>query len=165
MKATVSVFGGRVSFEMEAESQKALFKKLAMVQEIFAADDSCGCCNGQNIIYRTRNWEGYDYYELHCQDCHAELKFGQRREGGGLFPKRKDDQTMEWLPNRGWSIYQGTNGNGHQDYEDTRPQAAQPRQAAPPPRNGGNGRPVAPPPNRREPTPQADHISDDDVPF
>lgn len=164
MKATVSVFGGRVSFEMEAESQKALFKKLSLVQEVFAADDVCGCCGSQNISYRARFPQGYEYYSLYCTNCHAELHFGQRMEGGGLFVKRKDSQG-DLLPNNGWSVYEG-NGNGgysEQAPQETPPMRSQPRQ--------GNGyqqqrQPQPPPPNRRQPLPsEPDGIDDSDVPF
>lgn len=140
MKAHLNCFGGRVTFEMEAESPKALFKKLALVQEVFGAEDKCGCCGSQDITYRARQWDGNDYFELHCKDCGADFSFGQKKDGGGLFPKRKDPNG-DLLEHGGWKVWRA--GDTH----------AEPVAAAP--RNGGS-RPVEP---RRE------HLTDDDIPF
>jgi hypothetical protein len=38
-----------------------------------------------------RTVDGFDYYSLRCLACGAELSFGQRKDGSGLFPKRKTD--------------------------------------------------------------------------
>jgi hypothetical protein len=105
MKATFSAMGGRVSFEMEGESPKALFKKLALVQEIFDADQNCGCCASENIKFRARQVDDFEFFELGCADCFARLQFGQHKKGGGLFPKRRDDDG-NYLDNRGWAKYE-----------------------------------------------------------
>lgn len=93
----------RLSFELEGEGQKEIFKELSAIQEIFG-EESCGLCKSHNLRYVVRNVEGNDYYELRCVDCGAILAFGQHKKGGTLFPRRKDDDG-KWLPNRGWHKY------------------------------------------------------------
>jgi hypothetical protein len=93
----------KLSFELEGEGQKEIFKELASIQEIFG-EESCGLCKSHNLRYVVRNVDGNDYYELRCADCGAILAFGQHKKGGTLFPRRKDDEG-KWLPNRGWHKY------------------------------------------------------------
>jgi hypothetical protein len=95
----------KLSFELEADGQKEIFKELAIIQEIFA-EDHCGVCSGNNIKFVVRNVEGNDYYELRCTEskCGATLAFGQHKKGGTLFPKRKDDDN-NYLSNKGWYKY------------------------------------------------------------
>lgn len=93
----------KLSFELEGEGQKEIFKELSAIQEIFG-EESCGLCKSHNLRYVVRNVDGNDYYELRCADCGAILAFGQHKKGGTLFPRRKDDDG-KWLPNRGWHKY------------------------------------------------------------
>jgi hypothetical protein len=93
----------KLSFELEGDGQKEIFKELSAIQEIFG-EESCGLCKSHNLRYVVRNVEGNDYYELRCVDCGAILAFGQHKKGGTLFPRRKDDDG-KWLPNRGWHKY------------------------------------------------------------
>ncbi len=106
MKAFVTAMGGRVRFEAEADSPKALWKKLSLVQGIFDAASACGVCGKTDIRYNHRVAKGFDFYELVCSDpqCNARLSFGQNKEGGGLFAKRKDESGNH-LDYDGWSIY------------------------------------------------------------
>lgn len=93
----------KLSFELEGEGQKEIFKELSAIQEIFG-EESCGLCKSHNLRYVVRNIDDNDYYELRCADCGAILAFGQHKKGGTLFPRRKDDNG-KWLPNRGWHKY------------------------------------------------------------
>lgn len=90
----------KLTFELEGEGQKEIFKELATIQEIFS-EEKCGLCGSGNIRFVVRNVDGNDYYELRCIDCGAVLAFGQHKKGGTLFPKRKDDDG-NYMPNRGW---------------------------------------------------------------
>jgi len=114
LKARLSV--NTVIIELDAGTVKELFTAVAEVQEIFAADDACGnpACNSTRIRASVREVEGNIYYALKCGDCGAELAFGQRKIGGGLFPRRYDTETKETLPNRGWRKYvkPGSQGGG-----------------------------------------------------
>jgi hypothetical protein len=93
----------KLSFELDGEGQKEIFKELSAIQEIFG-EESCGLCKSHNLRYVVRNIDSNDYYELRCSDCGAILAFGQHKKGGTLFPRRKDDDG-KWLPNRGWHKY------------------------------------------------------------
>jgi hypothetical protein len=102
MKLTYKI-NNKLSFEIEGEGQKEIFKELSAIQEIFS-EESCGLCKSTNLRYVVRNVDGNDYYEIRCIDCGAILAFGQHKKGGTLFPRRKDDEG-KWLPNRGWHKY------------------------------------------------------------
>jgi len=99
----------RLWFEWDASTTKEVFEHLAKLQEIFDISH-CGCCQSTDIRFVMRENEGFQFYELRCNECHAKLEFGQRREGGELFPKRKDENN-NWRDNGGWYKYQA-NANG-----------------------------------------------------
>ena len=164
MKVTHTSTYGRQTFEMEAHGIKDAFMKLSMLQDAFEADNLCGCCQSVNIRFEHRvTGENFNYYALRCNDCHAELSFGQAKKGGGLFVKR-DKGTPE---THGWYHYTGA--EGQRDDFNQEPQY----QGAPAPaRSGGiNGPYRNPPPAAQEvrqvaqPAAHSNEISDDDIPF
>lgn len=103
MKAHYKTRNGRIVIEVEAGSQKGLFKAMAEVADVFESED-CGSCKSNNIVPRVRTHDGNDYYELHCRDCGACLSFGQHKSGSTLFAKRVDEEGS-YLENRGWKKY------------------------------------------------------------
>lgn len=107
MKAILRTGGGRLSFEITGEKVKDVFKEIAQIQEVFDAESKCGVCGSQDLRFLARRVDKYDFYELQCtkQGCRARFAFGQAKEGGALFPKRKVDG--KWLPHGGWAKYQG----------------------------------------------------------
>ena len=111
MKAHYRTRDGRVTIEVEGESIKDVFKKIASVQEAFEADADCGCCKSTSLRLKHRVAGEFDFYEMACLDCNARLQLGQTKVGGNLFPKRKDD-TGNWLPDRGWAKWVGTKERG-----------------------------------------------------
>jgi len=98
MKASYT--SGKITVEIEFETQIELFQKLSNFQEIFE-ETTCGKCGSDNIRFQVRNVDDNLYYELRCADCGAQLAFGVMKKGGRLFPKRKDKEG-KWLPNNGW---------------------------------------------------------------
>ena len=104
MKASYKL-SDKLQFEVEGEGQKEIFKEIASIQEIFG-ETACGMCGSENIKFVVRVVEDNEYYELRCMDCGATLAFGQHKQGGTLFPKRKDEKG-EYMPNRGWYKWQG----------------------------------------------------------
>lgn len=102
----------RLTFSVEANTQKELFEKVAEVDtfaEVFGIQQ-CGCCKNKNIKFQVRLAEDkkkkgkyFKFYELLCSNfkCRAKFSFGQLQEGDRLFPKRKDENG-EYLPNDGW---------------------------------------------------------------
>lgn len=101
MKAICKALGGRLAFEVNAETPKELFGQVGDIMEIFDAESACGCCQSKNIRPSHRKVKDFDYYDLMCQDCGAQFSFGQRKLGGGLFPKRRDKDGHD-LANGGW---------------------------------------------------------------
>lgn len=106
MKAHLNLAGGKLTFELTAETPKDLFGQIGAVQEVFEAETECGCCAGTDLRFRMREVDTFKYYEMHCGNpaCRARFAFGQSKDMKSLFPKRKDDDN-EWLPNRGWAKY------------------------------------------------------------
>lgn len=103
MKLHYTTRNNRIKVEIESESSKDAFKKLAEFQEIFA-EPTCGQCNNDDLQFVVRTVDNNDYYELKCTNCYAKLAFGQHKSGGTLFPKRKNpDGTYDKA--RGWHVY------------------------------------------------------------
>ena len=92
---------GKLSVQLECDSQKELFTQLAQFQEV-VSENKCGKCGSEKLRFVVRENDGNEYYELRCLDCGAKLAFGVMKKGGGLFPRRKDSEG-NWLPDRGWT--------------------------------------------------------------
>lgn len=124
MKAQYRTAAKNLLIEVEASTTKGLFKALAEAQEIFDAETQCGRCHGENIHFRVREIDEFEFYELHCRDCGGVLSFSQLKNHTGLFAKRMDENRKP-LPNGGWRIYD-PNGNAPQ------PAASKPAAVKPP---------------------------------
>lgn len=101
-------FDKRVTLESDCADLRDAFEFLADATEIFS-HERCGACQGQHLRPEVRHHDSFKFYTLKCMDCGAGLNFGQRREDGGLFPKRKD-AAGNWLENGGWTVYQKQDG-------------------------------------------------------
>lgn len=125
LEAQLRIRGGAIVFKVTAETPKALWDRLALMEEIFNTDEACGICGG-GVRFRVRETEKGNYYELECRnpECNARLDFGQHQDAPTLFVKRKD-KDKNVLPNNGWYIYTGN----------SEPKAQTARAAAPPPSN------------------------------
>lgn len=99
---------GRLVFEITGGSPKDIFEGIADVQDVFEADEKCGCCNSDNIRFNvrevTKGPKTFKYFELRCLECWAQLQFGQNQDMKGLFPKRRDENGNS-MKNRGWFKY------------------------------------------------------------
>ena len=100
MKITYTTKNGRISAEIEGESQRDLFENVNKFQDVFE-ELNCGKCSSDDVRFVVRNVDDNFYYELRCKGCGARLNFGANKTGGGLFPKRKDGEG-NWLPDNGW---------------------------------------------------------------
>jgi hypothetical protein len=105
MKVRYTSANGQLVFDVEAETAKQLFSQLGSIQDIFEAETECGCCHSTDIRFSARVIDEYDFYELACRKCGAQFRFGQKKKGGDLFPKRKDEDGHA-LANGGWSRWQ-----------------------------------------------------------
>tara|TARA_R110000824_G_C14770455_1_gene630856 strand:- start:47 stop:382 length:336 start_codon:yes stop_codon:yes gene_type:complete len=100
MKVKFTTPNGRVTAELEGDTQVEIFSQLSAFQEVFG-ETTCGKCGSDHTKFQIRNVEDNLYYELKCSDCGGKLAFGVMKKGGRLFPKRKNKDN-EWLPDSGW---------------------------------------------------------------
>ena len=108
MKISYTTKNNRLQCEIDAESVKEVFKKLAEFQEIFD-EDKCGSCGSEDISFQVRTVEGNDFYELKCNKCFSKLAYGQHRMGNSLFPKRKLADGSFDKENKGWHKWMQNN--------------------------------------------------------
>jgi hypothetical protein len=93
-----------MDIEIEGKDIKDAFAQLAAATEVFG-NNVCGACDSPRTRPIVRERDGNTYYEVKCLDCGSVLAFGQKREGGALFPKKKD-KDGNWLTNNGWVKWQ-----------------------------------------------------------
>lgn len=99
---------GNVEVIAEGETQADVFENLSRMQEVFG-ESKCGKCGGSDLQFITRTVDDNKYFELRCKAylkeenkfCGAKLAYGQHKKGGGLFPKRKDDED-KYKGKNGW---------------------------------------------------------------
>jgi hypothetical protein len=105
MKVTVPI--GNLTFELEVKDDKDAIKKIGELQNVFT-HTTCGCCGSTETRYVHSENDGYNFYEIRCvaKGCYARLKFGQKKEGGTLFPKLKDEDG-NYKPHDGWEKWEG----------------------------------------------------------
>ena len=110
MKVDYQVTPG-IHVTIEASNQRDIWKQMAELDEVFGITHcEFKNCGSPNVIHVVRSVDGNDYFEMKCRDCNAKLAFGQNKQGGSLFPKRKvtNPTTGEekWdHENQGWSRY------------------------------------------------------------
>jgi hypothetical protein len=123
MKAVVGP-DGKVSFEVEGDSEYEIFKQIARVQEVFD-HNKCGKCGSGHTKYVCRlDKDENDWLEVVCQECRAKVIFGRAKKGGVIYPKIRWDQLSEkqqeqraneqayaekhygYLPHNGWFNFQ-----------------------------------------------------------
>lgn len=84
MSVTLTTTLGAHRIECTGETLVQTIKLASLLSE---CPQECGHCQSNNIAFNHRVASGYDFYALRCRKCGAEFSFGQRRDGGGLFPK------------------------------------------------------------------------------
>lgn len=125
------------TIEQDVADTKKAFAFLAVAQEIFGVK-KCGNCGSPNVRLLYRTPQGYEFYSVKCDDCGHELKFGQQKETGRLFPK-------------GWEPpYEGDEDDRGGRPQSRRPPREEPTYQygpededdynTPPPRGSGSGR-------------------------
>lgn len=96
---------GQFSVEFDADTQKDMFSQIASFQEVFG-EEKCGKCGCTDLKYMMRTIDDNEFYELKCQSqtCGARLAYGANKKGGGLFPKKRDENKKP-IPNDGWIVW------------------------------------------------------------
>lgn len=93
----------RLTLEAEGDV-KEVFKQLAVFDEVFN-NGECPVTNSTNIAFRCREIDGNTFYEVYDKESGYALSFGQTKQGGKLFPRKKD-KDGNWLANGGWVKYE-----------------------------------------------------------
>lgn len=86
MEAQLKVLNGRVTIKVQGEDAKALFRELASAMEVFDGAQACELCQSTDLRFNVRTVDSFVFYGLKCS-CGAELSYGVRKDGSGLFPK------------------------------------------------------------------------------
>lgn len=110
MRAQLKTHGGRLMLECEAADIKDLFRAVGRLQDAFDSDQDCGACHSTDIKFRVRSQGGFEFYELHCNACRADLAFGIQKGTESLYAKRFAEKGGGRLPNNGWIVYNGPTG-------------------------------------------------------
>lgn len=118
MKLTYTTKNGSMTIELEGKTQVDLMEQLASFQEVFeqkcvVKDEDGKFTESDDVraVVRNVTSEGkeYTYYEWRVNSGPLrgyKLALGCHQKGGGLFPKRKDDEG-KWLENNGWTKWSG----------------------------------------------------------
>lgn len=66
---------------------RAAWEFLATCEELFGTEvcGNCGATGGLQLRFRSP--QGYSYYSVQCSACKWELKYGQAKADGKLFPR------------------------------------------------------------------------------
>lgn len=111
MKISYTIQPG-CTIEQEVPGVKPAFAMVAHLQDVFGTK-KCGHCGSPDLRLCHRTPQGYEYFSVKCESCGYEMKFGQQKDSGKLFPK-------------GWEPpYQG-DGNGNGSAANTAPAQQEP---------------------------------------
>lgn len=102
---------GRNHITIEADGLKPLFMASGFFAEI---PPNCGNCESDDLMLAGKKNAGFDFFSVLCRKCRHELKFGQRKEDGGLFLKLDDG----WVPPYKKEGGGGGGGNQQQQKKD-----------------------------------------------
>jgi len=100
MKVTYTSGNGRLTLHAEGDI-KQVFEQISEFDEVFANHTTCKATGSADVSFRVRTVEGNKYYEVVANETGHKLAFGQTKEGGKLFPRRKDKEG-NWLSDSGW---------------------------------------------------------------
>jgi hypothetical protein len=100
MKVRMKLADGRVEVEVDGKDTKDCFAQVASSTEVFG-QTVCGACDSTRTFPIVREHDGNQFFEMRCMDCGAALAFGQKKQDGSLFPKRKG-KDGGYLEGGGW---------------------------------------------------------------
>ena len=113
MKLQYTTKNGRITVELEADSQAEMWKQLAEFQEVFEEDITYNGKTSDEVKYVVRqDTEENEYFEKHYAGSDNELMYVKKAYGqmkkpkGRLFPKRK---TKDADGNEAWIGKMGNN--------------------------------------------------------
>ena len=111
---------GRHHISIEADGLKQLFMASGFFADI---PTHCGNCKGDDLMLAGKKNAGFDFFTVLCRTCRHELKFGQRKEDGGLFLKLDDGWVAPYKKEGGGSPRPAQQGGGdqHQQEDDDIP--------------------------------------------
>lgn len=96
MKVTYQVTP-RLTFEVEGDHQKDVFKKLAQIDAIFGIN-MCPMTKSTNLKFVVKEVDGNEYYEIHDRDNPGVMmQFGQHKTGNTMFPRKNKESGHVWF--------------------------------------------------------------------
>lgn len=113
MKLQYTTANGRMTVELEGNTQSELFEGIANFQEVFENNTATkDGVTSDDIRYVVREVDDNKYFELRVNSGPlrgVKKAFGSHKKGGGLFPRNKDADG-KWLPDNGWVRYNPATG-------------------------------------------------------
>jgi hypothetical protein len=115
MQVTYKTADGRLTFTFDATNDKEVFARIGSIQELY--EDGTVEIDGEevpetDVRYRCRTVGKFSFPEKFYKGNNAALRgyYKAYSEGeNGLYPKRKD-KDGNWLPNGGWTKWEGNQG-------------------------------------------------------
>ncbi len=100
-KMTVPI--GERSLEITGELEKpSLALLIDSVDQFMDLPQKCGLCESTDLMPQKRTAREYVFYSVVCRSCEGEFKYGQLKDGSGLFAK-------------GWEEKYDSDGGGSQE--------------------------------------------------
>lgn len=93
------------TFELEGNTTKDIFKRVAEVTDVFDNPPSNGGKPRYVVRKVSKDKKNYEYFEAVDQKTRGRLAYGVYEDGSGLFPKRFDKDKKEWIENNGYVVY------------------------------------------------------------
>jgi len=106
---------GSVEIEFDGDV-KEIFEQASVAAEVFG-HSVCKACGSPEVRPVVREVDGNKYYEMRCCNCPCRLSFGQTKQGGKLFPRRKSSDG-NWIPNGGWEDWRESRAVSASDASD-----------------------------------------------
>lgn len=94
MAITLRMKIGGSEIAVAGKDLKEIIEQASIFYEL---PQECGLCQCKHLGFRHRRTDDYDFFEQVCLECGATYSLGQKKEGGGLFPRGNKD-TGEWEP-------------------------------------------------------------------
>jgi len=90
---------GRFQAKLSGETPNIVFEQIAVFQEVFEKNNTCGLCGNTDTFFNTRKVNKSKFFEKKCNKCGAALTYHINENNVGLYTTYKD-KWVKWTPNK-----------------------------------------------------------------